>query len=263
MPRVTDDDINKMKAPDVKKLLKKYASELQLFDEVLGGQEDGKEDGENTPLNLARLFCKGIEEIKALKAQNEIIKAECAGYQTLKNEYDILKETVQFQQRTLERLDAKERSTNVVLMGIEEDKELEGSTTDMEKCKKVFSQIECDAENVVEVKRLGKETDARKKRPLLVVLNTSKNRDEVLTSSSKLKEKAPVVYKDIYIKKDLHPAVRREWGRLHEVKTTEQNRPENAGCQIVLDFKKREVTRDGVVIDKWSPTYFRQQGLNK
>ena len=57
-------------------------------------------------------------------------------------------------------------------MGIEEDKELEGSNTDMEKCKKVFSQIECDAENVVEVKRLGKETDARKKRPLLVVLNT-------------------------------------------------------------------------------------------
>jgi hypothetical protein len=139
MPRVTDDDINKMKAPDVKKLLKKYASELQLFDEVLGGQDDGEEDSENTPLNLAKLFCKGIEEIKALKAlkaQNEIIKAECAGYQTLKNEYDILKETVQFQQRTLERLDAKERSTNVVLMGIEEDKELEGSNTDMEKCKK-------------------------------------------------------------------------------------------------------------------------------
>ena len=99
MPRVTDDDINKMKSPDVKKLLKKYASELQLFDEVLGGQDDGEEDSENTPLNLAKLFCKGIEETKALEAQNEIIKAECAGYQTLKNEYDILKETVQFQQR--------------------------------------------------------------------------------------------------------------------------------------------------------------------
>lgn len=247
-----------MKTPDLKKLLRKYASELQLFDEALGGQDDGDEDSENTPLNLARLFCKGIEEIKSLKAENVIIKAQCTGYETLKKEYDTLKETVQFQQRTLERLDAKERSTNVVLMGIEEDKELDGSTTDMEKCKKVFSQIECDKDNVVEVKRLGKEADDRKKRPLLVVLKTSKNRDDVLKNSSKLKEKAPVRYKDIYIKKDLHPAVRREWGRLHEVKTTEQNRAENAGCQIVLDFKKREVTRDGVVIDKWSPTYFRQ-----
>ena len=68
-----------------------------------------------------------------------------------------------------------------------------------------------------------------------------------------------MVYKDIYIKKDLHPAVRREWGRLHEVKATEQNRPENAGCQIVLD-SRREVTRDGVVIDKWSPNNFVNRG---
>ena len=61
----------------------------------------------------------------------------------------------------------------------------------------------------------------------------------------------------IYVKKDLHPATRKEWKRLRDVVAAEKAKPVNQGCAITLDYKSRQVTRDGVVIDKWRPTYFQ------
>ena len=60
----------------------------------------------------------------------------------------------------------------------------------------------------------------------------------------------------MYVKKDLHPAVREEWKRLHTVQATEKNRPENQGCHIRLDVKERKLYRDGIVIDEWKLNYF-------
>ena len=55
------------------------------------------------------------------------------------------------------------------------------------------------------------------------------------------------------MKKDVHPAIRKEWKRLRDVEAAEKVKPVNQGCTIQLDYKCREVNRDGVVIDKWSP----------
>lgn len=63
-------------------------------------------------------------------------------------------------------------------------------------------------------------------------------------------------FKKIYIKKDSHPGVRREWKRLKEAEKEEKRKPSNVGCNIRLDFKERVLYKDGVIIDKWQPHPF-------
>ena len=59
----------------------------------------------------------------------------------------------------------------------------------------------------------------------------------------------------VYIKKDQHPSVRKEWGRLHSVLKEEKAKAENVGCSITIDPRKREVLKDGVVIDQWKMSF--------
>ena len=63
-------------------------------------------------------------------------------------------------------------------------------------------------------------------------------------------------FKKIYVKKDTHPGVRKEWKRLYDAMAQEQRKPENAGANIQLDKKERVLRRDGRVIDKWKPSFF-------
>ena len=64
------------------------------------------------------------------------------------------------------------------------------------------------------------------------------------------------LFKKIYIKKDIHPSIRKEWERLRSVEKTEKDRPENVGCVVRLDTQERKVYRDNVVIDSWNPQGF-------
>ena len=41
-------------------------------------------------------------------------------------------------------------------------------------------------------------------------------------------------YKKIYIKKDSHPEVRKEWKRLRDAEDAEKSKSVNAGCNIRL-----------------------------
>ena len=61
---------------------------------------------------------------------------------------------------------------------------------------------------------------------------------------------------DIYIKKDVHPAVRKEWARLREAERLEKEKPENNGATIRLDTRERKLYRDDTVIDSWTPHPF-------
>ena len=72
-----------------------------------------------------------------------------------------------------------------------------------------------------------------------------------MNKTKKLKE-AGAPFERIYIKKDVHPAVRNEWKRLKDVELAEKNRPENVGCTIRLDARERKIYRDNVVIDQWN-----------
>ena len=61
--------------------------------------------------------------------------------------------------------------------------------------------------------------------------------------------------KNIRVKKDLNPTVRNEWKRLFTVRDAEVKKPENQGKIIHPDFKKRQNTCDGTVIDSWNPVF--------
>ena len=160
------------------------------------------------------------------------------------------------QQLYLERIDRKERECNIVLLGVpEEGVALEGATSDTEKVSKVWeaASITCEIKSQ---KRLGQPgiykdgTARRGPRPLLLVVGSQQDRDATLVKSKELNTPGKEAFKKIFIKKDVHPSVREEWKRLHDVVKAEKERDSEAN--IYLDFKGRKVMKDESVIDQWA-----------
>ena len=94
-----------------------------------------------------------------------------------------------------------------------------------------------------------------KKRPLLIVVRNREQRDVVLRNTKKLKD-AGDSYSRIYVKKDQHPAVRKEWKRLFDAEKAEKEKAENQGANIRLDTRERKLYRNDEVIDSWQPHPF-------
>ena len=170
------------------------------------------------------------------------------------------------QQNYLEMLDRKERERNLVFLGIPEEPEvLEEATTDDEKVRKILDLVRISLNGVLSQRRLGRSDNnqaingeagpRRKNRPILVIVKSKAERDNILDKAKALKN-AGDVYRRIFIKKDVHPSVRNEWQRLRNVEKEEKERPENVGCVVYLDARQRKVFRDGVVIDSWNPHFF-------
>ena len=72
--------------------------------------------------------------------------------------------------------------------------------------------------------------------------------------ASKL-NKAGEEFKGVRIKKDQHPAIRKEWWRLFKAEETEKAKPENRGHDVHLDREKRQLLRDGKVIEAFFPIF--------
>ena len=164
-------------------------------------------------------------------------------------------EIIAKQQLYLEQLDRKERECNLIILGVPENNEtLEGAVNDIEKINKVWETagISC---NFKSTRRLGKPGGPRS-RPILVEVDSRLERDTALDKAKGLKSSNKEAYKRIFIKKDVHPSVRAEWTRLHEVVKKEKERPGSSDSNIRLDFKERKVYRDGVVIDQWNMSGF-------
>lgn len=159
-------------------------------------------------------------------------------------------EIIAKQQQFLEQIDRKERECNIVIQGVpEENVALDGATSDDDKVKKIWDTATVTA-NVNSIKRLGK-PDTDRKRPILVVLDSKLDRDNILEKAKKLKE-AGESFKNIFIKKDVHPSVRGEWKRLFDAEKTEKARPENQGSNISFNIRERKLYKDGTVIDQWA-----------
>ena len=73
----------------------------------------------------------------------------------------------------------------------------------------------------------------------------------ICTNSSKLKNSED--YKKVYVKRDTHPAYRKEHDRLYKLVGQERKHPANQGINIIYDLKAVVVTKDGNVIDRFSP----------
>lgn len=201
-----------------------------------------------------------LEEIKGLKQQ----VVELRGIkQEFKKEINILNtklddafKIISQQQLFLEALDNKERRRNLVITGLSEEADAIGAT-DVEKIRAVVQGTgynEVFDPETWEIKRLGKPDD-RKKRPILVVVENAEMRMKILKGAKNLKSTRSQ-FATVYVKKDQHPAVRKETARLRAREREEKEKPENVGVNIEYDWKNRVLLRNGNVIDKFSPTFF-------
>lgn len=156
-------------------------------------------------------------------------------------------------QTFLERWDAKERAPNLIVFGIEEEQDGDADT-DTDEVLSTIQSIDggIQRQNLISVKRLGNKDDD-KTRPILAVMESGELRNRIANAA---RDKGRGQRGGVQVKKDIHPSVRAEWRRLFEAKETEEKKPENAGCQISLNMKKRQLLRDGQVIDSWCSQLF-------
>lgn len=184
-------------------------------------------------------------DMQSLKSENGALKAQLA------QQGQVLKQ----QQMFLEKIDAKERGNNLILMGIPEGTFL-GADADAEKMQNVLELLDDEgmaSEGVItSVKRLGA-SESGKIRPILATATSKEMRNKIVNVA---RSKNQGVLADIRVKKDVDPSVRAEWKRLFESKEAEEKKAENAGHRIELDMRKRQVTRDGQVIDSWCNQLF-------
>ena len=197
---------------------------------------------------LDDLLTKWDKEKEAL--QNQI--------KELRRDRDNMAETLSQHQRMLESIEADRRAANIIMTGVPEEQKLGDAATDIEKVKLVLSTIGQQAVEVKSVERLGAQRQDRRtptgdsrpyRRPIKVILKDADNRKAVLDNTNKLKNDD--IFKFIYVKKDVHPIVRKELDRLRAVTKREKERPENQGKTVRYDYKERKVYVNDVVIDSF------------
>jgi hypothetical protein len=182
--------------------------------------------------------------------------------ENMKTENDRLKNALGRQGQLLkqhqmyfEKVDAKEREKNLILIGVPEGSFL-GTEADGEKVDKILETLGDGAAatrgSVVSLKRLGTQ-QADRDRPILAVVPNVEQRNNVVAARRACTHND---LRGIRVKKDTHPAVRAEWTRLFDAKRDEEQKPENVGRRIEIDMKKRQLTCDGQVIDSWQNQLF-------
>ena len=92
-------------------------------------------------------------------------------------------------------------------------------------------------------------------RPIKITVPSPQVRRTILQNSKNLKQ-AGHVFKKIYVKRDMHPAFRKEMGRLRESEKREREKPENQGRDVRYDRTTRVLTVDGAIVDRFNPTFF-------
>ena len=197
-----------------------------------------------------------LQEIRSLKSDIEQIKGVKQEVAVLKNQVDQAFRIINQQQKFLESFDARERQKKFIISGVAEGSDDLG-VNDQDKVQAVVvatGYAERFDANEWEVKRLGQQMDNRK-RPILVVVESSQRRNAIVEKSRNLKQAGPP-FDSIYVKKDVHPAIRKEIRRLYRREKEEKDKPENQGTNIKYDAEQRVLLRDGLVIDRYAPIFF-------
>lgn len=240
---------------DLRKLQRNQLTKINKEDLIDSILASNAEDSELAKLN--KRLDEVMSEVKLLR--DMITSPESIlnkNYTELKGRVDKQAEIMVKQQQFLEALDRKERESNIVILGVPDEHEtLEGAMQDEEKISKIWSKMGVGSVSGNH-RRLGNNTSpGTRRRPILFTLADKGQRSTILDNANRLKTFGDN-YNKIYVKKDVHPSVRREWRRLREAEKTEKARPENAGCTVRLDTRERKLYRDADVIDSWNPQFF-------
>ncbi len=220
------------------------------------------EDGTALANNNRRIddLVKAVDALKnTIMAQNTMVNKN---YEELKIQVDKQAEIIAKQQQYLEYLDKKEREDNVVILGVPDEQEsLDGAVTDEKKLDKIWTAAGVSGVAVTHPRLGGSLSQASgsarpRVHPILLTLADKNQRATILNNANRLKTSGDN-YSRIYIKKDVHPSVRKAWRRLREVEAAEKAKPDNVGCAIRLDPRERKVYKDNIVIDTWNAQFSR------
>ena len=261
--QLSAEQINNMSQEEMRQvLLQDAATTLLRIGE--GAESDTDDEPEGDPPDEEVIQQEIWKEVRKLRKERKQDRKElaklrtecselCAECSEVRKNYNELKGIVVGQQRFIEQLDNKDRECNIIITGLKED-----AIDDKRKCETVMQKIGKEGVEISNLIRLGEARADGTGRPILAKVKDRATREGVIRASRALKREQGSDYEKVFVKKDLHPAVRKEWKRLHDCKDAEQAKPENAGKNVFLDFKKREVRCDNIVIDKWSPlSYFQ------
>lgn len=253
------------------------ASVEDLYNLFVGMRSDFVNMIKEKDATIASLTAR-VASLEKIVKKNETIKTPDMKMLTeIKEEYSsnmkTIKATVAAQQKTLEDLQHDKRAKNLVITGEHEPSgtSQDERADDGSAVEGILAAIRCSEVKPSQIKRLGAKRDQQPQpngvarntqaaspppRPILVTLNSTADVRLVLSKAHTLKNDA--TFSSVYVKKDEHPLVRKEWNRLREVARKEKSAPINVRCTIKLDYKKKAVTRDGEVIDEFVSPFQHQ-----
>jgi hypothetical protein len=225
--------------------------QLELDIEVQGMKKREQESQSNTNIssgNTLLELSQKIEKLESTVSQDKLVT-----------------DTVVQHQKYLEHLENTKRAKNLIWYGVPEgklefqnkDNDTITSLEDADKVSNILKFIGKGDINIVSLQRLGKTPDetTSRPRPILVCLESPASRASVLTATSLLKTGPPELQK-IFIKKDVHPAIRKEYARLRKVEKDEKEKPGNQGKTVQYDHETRQVLINGLPIDSFNPQLF-------
>lgn len=253
-------EVNAMNNKQLKATLKKMITDS---DKTPDGDGDGDRDGSGAGTgdgdqdgvqDLGKILLEILNEVKKMNAYRVQTDQQIS---ELKDSNELLRKTLAQQQRFLEGLDADKRASNIIMLGVpEKDLVVDDQTAkdDEQKWAMIKSAIGCDGINHSSIIRLGRPTQGSC-RPLKIVLTRDQDRPTIIERAKDLLT-ANAALKDIKIKKDTHPAVRKEYARLHQVEKKEKDKPENVGRTVAYNHQQRAILVDGKIVDSFMPTFF-------
>ena len=239
--------------PQQRKAIKKPA--LQVILDAIASDDEIDVHGAAVVEKLNEI----LREIKEMKEKNTRYDEEIKRLNSVINDQN---KVLAAQQKFLETIDTDRRGQHLIVLGLAENAAPEGNDEDGDEYDKeqfnLILQTIAVAPNSVKVKcieRLGKLEEGvtnQRRRPIKVTFETRSMRDSVLRNASKLKDQGEHdPFKRVFLKRDVHPDIRKEEKRLYDVFKAERDKPQNADFEVVFDRKKRVVTVNGEEIDRF------------
>ena len=249
--KLTRTEIYNLKKDELREIVLAIQDKDTSENDTNSENDQGHTEGEDTD-DVMSILKEILTEVKKYNEEKNAIKQSI---NELKEENKKLTDALMAQQRFLEILDTERRANKLIAFGVPEtDFTAEGVTaaSDDAKVKMVLQKIGHDVE-ITKTRRIGQQNDD-KIRPIEVVLQDVTKRQGILNDAKKLKDMA--AFKDINIRKDSHPAVRKEWRRLKEAEEAEKARNENVGKNVRIDYRTRVLYVDDVIVDRFNAKLF-------
>ena len=229
------------------------SKQLDKLDKVLEIKSDLNSLSENVNSTLGK-------QVKALEnVNNKICHLEQLSNkleqldQRFKDSISEINRAQAYQQRFFEEVDARCRRNNIIIMGIpEEDIESPLGSSDLERVECVIQKTDTPlTRGNFHMRRLGQRSS--QPRPILLTLECHETGREILNNAKQLRYDNECA--NIFIRRDIHPTLRFEANRLRIRERNERANPENKNADIQYDRKERVLTKNGVIIDRFRPTF--------